>query len=254
MKGKIALEECWTIPESWEGFDPTKFAGKGVIGDDLVANLLDIHDHRLQQMDENEVDFMILSLNAPGVQAISDPAAAETLATLANDRLEVEVLKNPNRFAAFAAISMHDPEQAAKELARCMNDKQGFVGAMLNDFQSSGPPTGEEDTMLFYDDPRYDPFWKVAHDLKAPVYLHPRTSSPLIHEMMWKGRPWLDYSALGYANRLNMHTLGIITGGVLDRFPDLRIVVGHMGEHMYDTYTYLSVHPFSEYRVACLLI
>lgn len=229
MKGKIAIEECWTIPETFDVFNPTAFAGKGVIGDDLNANLLDVHGQRLQQMDENDVEFMILSLNAPGVQNVSDPAKAEALAKLANDKIEAEVVKNPKRFAAFCALSMHDPVEAGKELTRCMTEKKGFVGAMLNDFQSSG---SDGNTMLFYDDPKYDAFWKVANDLKAPVYLHPRTSSPLIKDLMWKGRPWLDFSALGYANRLNMHTLGIITGGVLDRFPDLKIVIGHMGEHM----------------------
>ena len=234
MKGKIAIEECWTIPETFQTFNPSAFASKGVIGDDLNANLLDVHDQRLKQMDENDVDFMLLSLNAPGVQAITDPAAAVKLAALANDRIEAEVLKNPKRFGAFAALSMHEPGEAAKELERCMLEKKGFVGAMLNDFQSAGK---DANTMLFYDDPRYDVFWKAANDLRAAVYLHPRASSPAIHDMMWKGRPWLDFSALGYANRLNMHTLGIITAGVLDRFPDLKIVIGHMGEHIpYDLY------------------
>lgn len=124
---------------------------------------------------------------------------------------------------------MHDPQQAANELTRCMTMKQGFVGVLLNDFQSSGP---DGNTMLFYDQPEYDVFWKAANDLKAPVYLHPRIASQLIHEQMWKGRPWLNFSALGYADRLNMHILGIITNGVLDRFPDVKLLFGHMGEHM----------------------
>jgi 2,3-dihydroxybenzoate decarboxylase len=241
MKGKIAIEECWTIPETFNSFNPTSFAGKGVIGDDLNANLLDIYQQRLQQMDENEVDMMVLSLNAPGCQNIPDQAASEHLASLANDRLETEILKNPKRFAGFAALSMHDPGQAAKELSRCMTEKRGFLGAMINDYQSCGQ---DGQGMLYYDDPRYDVFWKAANDLKAPVYIHPRPSNKLIHELMWKGRPWLDFSALGYANRVNMHVLGIITAGVLDRFPDLKLVIGHMGEHMYvESYNGLSF-PF----------
>ncbi len=230
MKGKIAIEECWTIPETFTSFNPTAFANKGVIGDDLNANLLDIHSTRLQQMDENGVDFMVLSLNAPGCQNIPVQSDSEALATLANDRLEAEILKNPKRFAGFAALSMHDPVQAAKELTRCMTELKGFVGAMINDFQSCGE---DGQGMMFYDDPKYDVFWKAANDLKAPVYIHPRPSNALVHELMWKERPWLNFSALGYANRVNMHVLGIITAGVLDRFPNLKLVIGHMGEHMY---------------------
>ncbi|MCJ1303524.1 hypothetical protein MMC08_006334, partial [Hypocenomyce scalaris] len=235
MLGKIALEECWTIPEELENNNPSKFVPSGT-GDRLTSELMDIHEHRLRQMDENGVDFMVLSFSAAGCQGISDRAKSEAQATLANDRLEQEVMKNPKRFAAFAALSMHDPQQAADELTRCMTKKHGFVGALLNDFQSSGP---DGNTMLFYDLPQYDVFWKAANDLKAPVYLHPRLPTPLIHDQMWKDRPWLNFSALGYADRLNMHILGIITSGVLDRFPNVKILMGHMGEHI----------PFDMYRI-----
>ncbi|KFY80610.1 hypothetical protein V499_00561 [Pseudogymnoascus sp. VKM F-103] len=233
MLGKIALEECWTIPEELENNNPSRFVPAGT-GDRLTNELMDIHSHRLRQMDENGVDFMVLSFSSAGCQGLADKATAEAQATLANDRLEAEVMKNPVRFAAFAALSMHDPKQAAEELTRCMTQKKGFVGALLNDFQSAGP---DGNTMLFYDMKEYDVFWKAANDLKAPVYLHPRLPTPLIHEQMWKDRPWLNFSALGYADRLNMHALGIITNGVLDRFPDVKILLGHMGEHIpYDLY------------------
>jgi len=143
-------------------------------------------------------------------------------------------MKNPKRFAGVVALSMHNPAQAAKELRRCITEKSGFVGVMLNDFQSSGT---DGNTMLFYDQPEYDEFWQAANELEVPVYIHPRAATPLIHEQMWKDRPWLEFSALGYANRVNMHLLGIITAGVLDRFPKLKLVVGHMGEHIpYDLY------------------
>lgn len=84
----------------------------------------------------------------------------------------------------------------------------------------------------FFMTKEYDVFWMAANDLKAPAYLQPRLPTPLIHEQMWKDRPWLNFSALEYAGRLNMHTLGIITAGVLDRFRDVRILLGHMVEHM----------------------
>lgn len=93
--------------------------------------------------------------------------------------------------------------------------------------------------MLFYDHPRYDVFWKVAAELKAPIYVHPRTPTPLINDQMWKDRPWLNLSVLGFANRVNMHLLAIITAGVLDRFPNLKLVIGHMGKHI----------PFEMYRI-----
>ncbi|KAL7920321.1 hypothetical protein ACQKWADRAFT_161750 [Trichoderma austrokoningii] len=233
MFGKIALEECWTIQEELANNDPGKFVAAGT-GSRLTNELLDIHDMRLKQMDENNVDFMVLSFNAPGCQGIADKAKAEAQATLANDRMEAEVMKAPNRFAAFAALSMHDPAQAAAEFRRCMTEKKGFVGVLLNDYQSCGE---DGNGMLYYDQPEYDIFWQVANDLEAPVYMHPRPSNKLIHKLMWDGRPWLDFSALGYADRLNMHILGIVTNGILDRFPKVKLIFGHMGEHIpYDIY------------------
>ena len=236
MLHKIALEEAWSLPNagSLGGFEPNSLAPKGVIGGDLGANLLDVHGTRLQQMDENGLSFMALSLVAGGPQSLSDPAAAEKLARIANDALSAEVMKNPSRFAGLVSLSMHDPEQASQELKRCWNELEGFIGVILNDFQSAG---ADGNTMLFYDDPSYDVFWRTAEALNAPVYIHPRSATPEITEKMWKGREHLAFSALGYANRVNMHLLGIITAGVLDRFPKLKLVVGHMGEHIpYDLY------------------
>lgn len=56
---------------------------------------------------------------------------------------------------------------------------------------------------------------------------------------MWADRPHLAYAALGHAHRVSMHLLGIVTSGVLDRFPKLKLVIGHMGEHI----------PFDLYRI-----
>jgi 2,3-dihydroxybenzoate decarboxylase len=229
MLGKIALEEAWAIPENFKAYDVSSLAPKGVIGGDLIGNLLDVHGTRLQQMDENGVDVMVLSLSSPGPQGVTDPAEAAALATLANDRMSEEVMRAPGRFAGLLSVSMHDPAQAGAELRRCFAEKQGFVGCIVNDYQSAG---ADKNTMIFFDGPEYDAFWSVAEELDCPVYLHPREPTPLITEQMWKGRQWLAFSALGYAHRVGMHLLGIVTGGVLDRFPKLRLVIGHMGEHM----------------------
>ncbi|KAJ4357717.1 uncharacterized protein N0V89_002293 [Didymosphaeria variabile] len=236
MLYKIALEEAWNFPkgESLGGFQSASLAPKGVIGGDLGANLLDVHEQRLQQMDENGVEFMALSLVSAGPQKVPNREGAEKLALEANNALSADVMKRSERFGGLCSVSMHDPVQAAQELERCFTELQGFIGCILNDYQSAGP---DGNTMLFYDGPSYDTFWAAAETLDCPVYLHPREATPEIFDKMWKGREHLAFSALGYANRLNMHLLGIITAGVLDRFPKLKLVVGHMGEHIpYDLY------------------
>lgn len=133
MLNKIALEEAWNIPDAATlgGFQPGSLAPKGVIGGDLGANLLDVHGTRLQQMDENGVEFMVLSLVSAGPQGVADKEGAEKLARVANDALSQEVMKNPNRFGGMVSLSMHDPAQASEELRRCWNELQGFVGVIL---------------------------------------------------------------------------------------------------------------------------
>jgi len=60
-------------------------------------------------MDEEGVEYMLLSLTSPGCQGEFDPSKAEKIATVANDYLAGEVKQNPKRFGALAAFSMHDP-------------------------------------------------------------------------------------------------------------------------------------------------
>jgi 2,3-dihydroxybenzoate decarboxylase len=244
MLGKIALEEAWSTPEALASSGlVTSLAPKGVIGPDLVASLLDVHGTRLQQMDANGVDLMVLSLSSPGPQGVADPGQAEALAAAANDCLADEVAKNPARFAGMVSVSMHNPAQAAAEVRRCVvggGNKGRFVGVIVNDYQSVLVSSKDGDGggkgkigMRFYDvGTEYDEFWRAAEELDLPVYIHPREATPEVFDLMWKDRPWLAYSALGYAHRVGMHVLGIVTSGVLDRFPKLKIVIGHMGEHM----------------------
>ena len=70
-------------------------------------------------MDEHGIEMMLLSLNAPVIQAIPDPARANDIARKANDYLAREVQKRPDRFQGLAALPMQDPDLAIRELDRC---------------------------------------------------------------------------------------------------------------------------------------
>jgi len=81
---------------------------------------------------------MVLSCASPCIQGISDPSQAESMAMLFNNRLAAAIANNTMRFGAFATMSMHDPVAAAAELERAVKEL-GFLGALLNDYQQSGP-------------------------------------------------------------------------------------------------------------------
>ena len=106
-------------------------------GSELGPRLTDFQDKRLRLMDASGVEIMILSLNAPAVQAIPDVKRAIAVAREANDVLAAEIAKRPDRFAGFAALPMQDPDAAARELTRCVKEL-GFVGALVNGFSQAG--------------------------------------------------------------------------------------------------------------------
>jgi 2,3-dihydroxybenzoate decarboxylase len=83
-------------------------------------------------MDAHGVTVQVLSLTAPGIQAVPDAATALRNAKIANDYLAAVISKHPDRFCGFAALPLQDPEAAAQELNRCVREL-GFCGALVND-------------------------------------------------------------------------------------------------------------------------
>lgn len=230
LPGKIALEEHFAIED-------TLMDSAGFVPDDhwpeLRSRLLDIHDKRLRLMDTHGIERMILSLNAPAVQAIPDTRRANEIARRANDVLAAEVAKRPDRFSAFAALPMQDPELATRELERCVK-QLGFVGALVNGFSQVGDPN----TVRYYDLPQYWPFWEACQRLDVPFYLHPR--NPLsAHAQIYEGHSWLLGPTWAFAQETAVHALRLIGSGLFDAYPRLTIILGHMGEGL----------PFNMWRI-----
>ncbi|AAK88260.1 amidohydrolase [Agrobacterium tumefaciens] len=221
MQGKVALEEHFAIPETLQdsaGFVP------GDCWTELQHRLLDIQDTRLKLMDAHGIETMILSLNAPAVQAIPDKTKAIEIARRANDALAEECAKRPDRFLAFAALPLQDPDAATQELRRCVNDL-GFVGALVNGFSQEG----DGQTPLYYDLPQYRPFWGEVEKLDVPFYLHPRNPLPQ-DSRIYDGHPWLLGPTWAFAQETAVHALRLMASGLFDEHPRLDIILGHMGE------------------------
>src|SRR5579871_1359213 len=230
MKGKIGLEEHFAT-------DDTLADSKGFLPDhtwpELRGRLVDFHERRLAEMDRNGVEMMILSLNAPAIQAILDPKRADEIARRANDFLAEQVKRRPDRFQALAALPMQDPELATRELTRCVKEL-GFRGALVNGFSQ----VHEADSMVFYDLPQYWPFWEAVEKLDVPFYLHPRNPLPS-QQRIYEGHRWLLGPAWAFAQETAVHALRLMGSGLFDKHPRLAIILGHMGEGL----------PFHVWRV-----
>ena len=223
MRGKIALEEHFAI-EGTLG-DSERYAIDGT-WTDLRARLLDVQDIRLREMDTHGIEFAIISLNAPAVQAIPDRALAVEIAVKANDALAEEVAKRPDRFAGFAALPMQDPDAAIAELRRCVNDL-GFKGALVNGFTQQDVA----DSVVYYDGPAYRPFWAAMAGLEVPFYLHPRLPLSSRTEM-FDGHQWLMGPTWAFARETSLHALRLLGSGLFDELPSLQLILGHMGERL----------------------
>ena len=221
LNRKIALEEHFAIEETLN--DSSLFVPQSH-WPELKARLLDFHDKRLRLMDEHGIETMILSLNAPAVQAIPDRRRAQAVARRANDVLAKAVEKRPDRFGAFAALAMQDPDGAAHELERCVKELR-FAGALVNGFSELDGAA----SALYYDLPQYRPFWDAVESLDVPFYLHPRNPLPEMAPI-YGGHPWLLGPTWAFAQETAVHALRLMCSGLFDEFPRLAIILGHLGE------------------------
>jgi 2,3-dihydroxybenzoate decarboxylase len=222
LQGKIAFEEHFALPETLPQLAP--FTADMANRDDFNRQVLDLGNERLEGMDANGIDFALLSLNGSGVQGLFDTQEAIALARKANDRMAEAMALHPARYGALAALPLQDAKAASDELIRCVREL-GFSGAMVNGFTHRGAP----DSALYYDLVEYREFWATVSELDVPIYLHPRL--PLrSREPIYDGHPWLMSAPWGFGVETSIHALRLCGSGIFDEFPNLRIVLGHLGE------------------------
>lgn len=147
---KIALEEHFELPGS---IDPRP---------EMRKRLVDLHGVMLAEMDEANVEIAVLSLHAPGIQAIPNRVQAVEAAKRANDYVAEQVSRNPARLKAFAALPLQDPDSASRELIRCVKEL-GFKGALVNSFSQ----IDAEQPAYYYDLPQFRDFWSTVEALEC---------------------------------------------------------------------------------------
>jgi 5-carboxyvanillate decarboxylase len=225
---RIATEEAFSIPEQMKAqrelvdsateYDPDLFLWniqtdpKGPVN----HKLLDLYEMRLREMDKYGVDMHLLALTSTGVQMMDSDRAAE-VAQIGNDRLHEAIERHPDRFSGLATIPVQDPPRAVKEIDRAIT-KLKLNGIMINSHTN-----GE-----YLSERKYWPILEAIEGHNVPLYIHPRSPIPLMAKAYRTDH--LEHAIWGYQAETGLHGLRIITGAVLDEFPKLQIVLGHMGE------------------------
>ena len=185
----------------------------------IISKLKSLDEERIRDMDKGRVSLQIISHGCGDL--------SPTLCTAVNDDLAAAIAKNPNRLAGFATLPMGDPAEAASELERCIRHLPGFVGALIDSHLADGQ---------FYDNERFWPVFAKAEDLDVPVYIHPTFASDSMMEQHYEGN-YSDSVALalsafgwGWHVETGLSILRLFASGLFDRFPHLKIIIGHMGE------------------------
>jgi predicted TIM-barrel fold metal-dependent hydrolase len=184
-------------------------------GDFLLDALLDLGEQRLSRMDASGIDVQALSLSAPGLEQL-DPAVGTDLSRKANNALAAVIQKYPDRFLGYAALAPKRPKEAAAELQRAVKDL-GLLG--WNTHSNFGDS--------YLDEEVYWPILEMAAKLEVPVYLHPTV--PAIPNA-WTYGFALAGAPFGFGFETALCMMRLIYSGVFDRYPGLKIILGHLGE------------------------
>ena len=230
---RIATEEAWTFPElvkaqmdylqSPDAPDDPALQMAAIFANqpELQVMLQDLGDLRLAHMDEYGIARQLLLLTAPGVQVLR-PGDGTAFAREANDRAAEACRNHPDRFSACAAFDPRDVKGSVKEIERAMQELK-LNGAVLNShFQGH-----------YLDEPEYEPIIEALAANDAALYIHPTAPAA--------GKIYSDrgfFGALGgFPHDVWLHTMGLIFSGAFDKYPNFRLVIGHLGEclplHLY---------------------
>ena len=177
----------------------------------ITPDFFDI-DVRVDRITETRVDMQILSSPHPGVDRFSPEESAD-MSRVINDGIAKAVRQYPKRFQGIAMLPLIDTRLALRELDRAILEL-GLKGMCM--LTNVAGKTSDSDFLL--------PVYERAQQLGVPVFIHPTT--PLGAQVM---QEWRLAIILGFEFDIVLSATRLAYAGVLDRFPELRFVISHLG-------------------------
>ena len=194
------------------GDDANRIGMGGRGGKDLYIDL----DARLKAMDSQAIDMEVLSINPYWYGRDRDFAAK--IVQIQNEKLAEFVATHRDRFAAFASLTLQDPQLAVRELETAVK-QQGLRGAAIGGRVAGAP----------FSDPKFHPVWQKADELGAVLFIHPLGLPEL--EQLLSGNGFLR-NVVGNPLETTIALQHLIFEGTLDRFPGLKIIAAHGGGYL----------------------
>jgi len=173
---------------------------------------------RLALMDKYGINIQALSQTTPVLLGLS-PQDAAKVCRLSNDDNYALCKAHPDRFVNICIISLLDMKGAMRELDRS-----------INELDCRGVTISSSQNGKGLDSPEYFPFYERVVEHALPI---------LIHGTHWECSPLMDMDnawrflhVFGWDYDSTQAVWRLIFGGVIDRFPSLKIVTHHLGNYI----------------------
>lgn len=170
---------------------------------------------RLKLMDRHGVNIQALSQTAPILHGLNAEGAAEICRISNNDNFAL-CKAYPDRFVNICILSLLDASRAMKELNRCINELD-CRGITIASNQNGKGLDSEE----------YFPFYEKLVERDLPLFIHPTNwgSYPLVDN----DTGWRMMHVFGWPFDTTQAVWRLVYGGVIDRYPSLKVVTHHCG-------------------------
>ena len=166
----------------------------------------------LSFLDEAGISATVLyPSNAAAVGMVRRVEWSVDLARAYNDWLHDRFLRRSERLLGVALLPVHDVGACVEELRRCVGDL-GFVGAILPSISSP---------LMAYGNPEFDPIYAAAAELDTMIAVHGGFVGA--HNFADPLRTYREVRALKHVVPLMSHATSMISQGVFDRYPNLRV-------------------------------
>lgn len=202
-------------------------------------------DQRFKIMDQYEGLVQVLTIGpVPPIEDFADAQQTIELSKMANDEMAEMLLKYRDRFvAAIALLPMNNPEAALKEADRAITEL-GFKGIYVHS-NINGKPL---------DSPEFLPLWDKMAKYNLPIYIHPWRSDNFTDYPTEKTSKYAIASIFGWPYETTAAMTRIVFSGILEKYPNLKIVTHHCGgmipyyqQRIYQHYGQASTRPAGKY-------
>lgn len=177
-------------------------------------------DRKMSDLEENISDLNTAGMDMGVLQPTqtmffywAEPSAASELSRMVNEYTAKEVRKHPDKWIGLATVALQDADMAVRELSYAVKEL-GLRGVV----------TGSNVNGHGFDDEAFQPFFEKVQELEVPLFIHPNNPAGI------ERTP--DYyltNFLGYPLESTIAAAKLVFGGVLDRYPELKICLSHAG-------------------------